>query len=135
MTVIGWKTICIALNSEPIAKQRCHAQITSRYSGIMGLRKCHGLTAKQRCLAGNANALLFLRNNSPHVPTPNLEDQETMFVRPLAIDQPGMRDSVSVAGTLPSTAHWVAEVRKPPHHGKVQSLRVNPIMDLCGSHH
>ncbi|KAG5451311.1 hypothetical protein CSKR_112993 [Clonorchis sinensis] len=49
------------------------------------------LTARQRCLAGNANALLFLRNNSPHAPTPNLEDQETVFVRPLAIDQPGMR--------------------------------------------
>ncbi|KAG5454191.1 hypothetical protein CSKR_111153, partial [Clonorchis sinensis] len=81
------------------------------------------LTARQRCLAGNANALLFLRNNSPHVPTPNLEDQETVFVRPLAIDQPGMRDSVSVAETLPSIAQWVAEVRKPPHHGKVQSLR------------
>ncbi|KAG5443411.1 hypothetical protein CSKR_109938 [Clonorchis sinensis] len=81
------------------------------------------LTARQRCLAGNANALLFLRNNSPHVPTPNLEDQETVFVRPLAIDQPGMRDSVSVAGTLPSIAQWIAEVRKPPHHGKVLSLR------------
>ncbi|KAG5453908.1 hypothetical protein CSKR_111430 [Clonorchis sinensis] len=81
------------------------------------------LTARQRCLAGNANALLFLRNNSPHVPTPNLEDQETVFVRPLAIDQLGMRDSVSVAGTLPRIVQWVAEVRKPPHHGKVQSLR------------
>ncbi|KAG5444463.1 hypothetical protein CSKR_101861 [Clonorchis sinensis] len=80
------------------------------------------LTARQRCLAGNANALLFLRNNSPHVPTPNLEDQETVFVRPLAIDQPGMRDSVSVAGTLPSIAQWVAEVRKPPHHASVESL-------------
>ncbi|KAG5449157.1 hypothetical protein CSKR_104741 [Clonorchis sinensis] len=74
------------------------------------------LTARQRCLAGNANALLFLRNNSPHVPTPDLEDQETVFVRPLAIDQPGMRDSVGVAGTLPSIAQWVAEVRKPPYH-------------------
>ncbi|KAG5441216.1 hypothetical protein CSKR_102430 [Clonorchis sinensis] len=81
------------------------------------------LTARQRCLAGNTNALLFLRNNSPPVPTPNLEDQETVFVRPLAIDQLGMRDSVSVAGTLPSIAQWVTEVRKPPHHGKVQSLR------------
>ncbi|KER30887.1 hypothetical protein T265_02812 [Opisthorchis viverrini] len=39
------------------------------------------LTARQRCLAGNANALPFLRNKSPHVPTPNLDDQ------------PGMRDS------------------------------------------
>ncbi|KAG5446973.1 hypothetical protein CSKR_200354 [Clonorchis sinensis] len=34
-----------------------------------------------------------------------------------------MRDSVNVAGTLPSIAQWVAEVRKPPRHGKVQSLR------------
>ncbi|KAG5449361.1 hypothetical protein CSKR_101194 [Clonorchis sinensis] len=46
-----------------------------------------------------------------------------LFARPLAIDQPGMRDSVSVAGTFTSIAQWVAEVRKPPHHGKVQSLR------------
>ncbi|KER28826.1 hypothetical protein T265_04432 [Opisthorchis viverrini] len=51
------------------------------------------LTARQRCLAGNANALPFLRNKSPHVPTPNLEGQETVFVRPLTIDQPGVRDS------------------------------------------
>ncbi|KER23720.1 hypothetical protein T265_08446 [Opisthorchis viverrini] len=58
-----------------------------------------------------------------HVPTPNLEDQETVFVRPLTIDQPGMRDSVSVARTPPSIAQWVAEVHKPPHHDKVQSLR------------
>ncbi|KAG5447778.1 hypothetical protein CSKR_200590 [Clonorchis sinensis] len=28
-----------------------------------------------------------------HVPTPNLEDQETVFVRPLPMDQPGMGDS------------------------------------------
>ncbi|KAG5452829.1 hypothetical protein CSKR_109005 [Clonorchis sinensis] len=38
-------------------------------------------------------------------------------------DQPGMRDSVSVAGTPPSIAQWVTEVRKPSYHGKVQSLR------------
>ncbi|KER22336.1 hypothetical protein T265_14883, partial [Opisthorchis viverrini] len=50
------------------------------------------LTARQWCLAGNANALPFLRNKSPHVPTPNLEGQETVFVRRLTIDQPGMRD-------------------------------------------
>ncbi|KER27230.1 hypothetical protein T265_05695 [Opisthorchis viverrini] len=30
-----------------------------------------------------------------HVPTPNLEVQETVFVRPLTIDQPGMRDSIT----------------------------------------
>ncbi|KAG5448834.1 hypothetical protein CSKR_103516, partial [Clonorchis sinensis] len=81
------------------------------------------LTARQRCLPGNAKALPFLRKKSPYIPTPNLEDQETVFVRPLAIDQPGMRGSVSVAGTPPSIAQWVAEVRKPPHHGKVQSFR------------
>ncbi|KAG5444909.1 hypothetical protein CSKR_103578 [Clonorchis sinensis] len=57
------------------------------------------LTAWQRCLAGNANA--FLRHKSPHVPTFNLEGQETVFVRPLTIDQPGMRNSVCVAGTPP----------------------------------
>ncbi|KER28898.1 LOW QUALITY PROTEIN: hypothetical protein T265_13493, partial [Opisthorchis viverrini] len=58
---------------------------------------------------------------SPHVPTPNLEDQETVFVRPLTIDQPGIGDSCR--GTLSSIAQWIAEVRKPSHHGKVQSLR------------
>ncbi|KAG5446839.1 hypothetical protein CSKR_112407 [Clonorchis sinensis] len=81
------------------------------------------LTSRQRCLAGNANVIPFLRNMSPHVPTPNLEDQETVFVRPLTIDQPGMRDSVSVAGTPPRIAQWVTEIHKPSHHGKVQSLR------------
>ncbi|KAG5447312.1 hypothetical protein CSKR_110159 [Clonorchis sinensis] len=59
------------------------------------------LTARQRCLAGNANTLLFLRDKSPDVPTANLEDQETVFVRPLSTDQPRMRDSVSVARTPP----------------------------------
>ncbi|GAA49674.1 hypothetical protein CLF_108887, partial [Clonorchis sinensis] len=54
---------------------------------------------------------------------PNLEGQETVFVRPLPMDQPGMRDSVSVTRAPPSIAQWVAEVHKPPHHGKVQSLR------------
>ncbi|KER21311.1 hypothetical protein T265_15120, partial [Opisthorchis viverrini] len=74
------------------------------------------LTARQRCLARNANALPFLRKKLPHVPTPNLEGQVTVFVRPLTIDQPGM------TLTLSSIAQWIAEVRKPSHHGKVQSL-------------
>ncbi|KER32052.1 hypothetical protein T265_01829 [Opisthorchis viverrini] len=56
-----------------------------------------------------------------HVPTPNLEGQETVFVGPLPMDQPGMRNCV--ARTPPSIAQWVAEVHKPPHHGKVESLR------------
>ncbi|KAG5447742.1 hypothetical protein CSKR_106776 [Clonorchis sinensis] len=44
---------------------------------------------------GNANALPFLRNKSPHVKLPSLEDQEAEFVRPLTIGQPGLRDPVS----------------------------------------
>ncbi|KER25832.1 hypothetical protein T265_06803 [Opisthorchis viverrini] len=59
---------------------------------------------------------------SPHVPTPNLEGQETVFVRPLTIDQPGVGDC-ECRGTLSSMAQWIADVRKPSHHGKVQSLR------------
>ncbi|KAG5444904.1 hypothetical protein CSKR_103583 [Clonorchis sinensis] len=59
------------------------------------------LTARQRCLAGNTNALPFLRNKSPHVQTFNVKDHEAVFIRPLSIDQPGMRDFVSVAGTPP----------------------------------
>ncbi|KER27071.1 LOW QUALITY PROTEIN: hypothetical protein T265_13882 [Opisthorchis viverrini] len=80
------------------------------------------LTARQWCLAGNANALPFLRNKLPHVPTRNMEGQETVFVRPLTIDQPGMRD-YECRETLSSIVQWIAEVRKPSHHGKVQSLR------------
>ncbi|KAG5444895.1 hypothetical protein CSKR_103592 [Clonorchis sinensis] len=57
------------------------------------------LTARQRCLAGNANSFPVLRNKSPHVPTLKLEDQETVFVRLLTGDQPGMRDYLGVAGT------------------------------------
>ncbi|KAG5449750.1 hypothetical protein CSKR_108261 [Clonorchis sinensis] len=53
---------------------------------------------------------------------PNLEDQETRFVGPLTIDQPGMRDPMFVERTLPSIAQWAAEVHKSSHHGKVQSL-------------
>ncbi|KAG5453161.1 hypothetical protein CSKR_106989 [Clonorchis sinensis] len=71
-----------------------------------------GPTAGEQCLAGNAKALPFLLGKSPHVPTPNLEEQETVFLTPPVIDQLGMKDSVHVA-----------EVRKPTHHGGVQSLR------------
>ncbi|KER23739.1 hypothetical protein T265_08430 [Opisthorchis viverrini] len=53
----------------------------------------------------------------------NLEGQETVFVRPLPMDQPGMRDCVSIVRKLPSIVQWVTEVHKPPHHGKVQFLR------------
>ncbi|KAG5452313.1 hypothetical protein CSKR_106745 [Clonorchis sinensis] len=55
------------------------------------------------------------------------------------MDQPGMRDSVSVTRAPPSVAQWVAEVHKPPHHGKVQSLRggckalVNATLNLAES--
>ncbi|KER20312.1 hypothetical protein T265_11119 [Opisthorchis viverrini] len=62
-------------------------------------------------------AVYVLEHVAIHVPTPNLEDQETVFVRPLTIDQPGMRDSVSIVQTPPSIAQWVAEVHTPPHHG------------------
>ena len=57
------------------------------------------------------------------IPTPNLEDQETVFVWPLSIDQPGMRGSMGGTTSPSSIAQWVREVHKPPHHGKVQSLR------------
>ncbi|KAG5453120.1 hypothetical protein CSKR_104170 [Clonorchis sinensis] len=55
-----------------------------------------------RYLAGNANALPLRRNKSPHDPTANLEDQETVFVRPLALEQPDMRDCASDARAPPS---------------------------------
>ncbi|KER28788.1 hypothetical protein T265_13518, partial [Opisthorchis viverrini] len=83
--------------------------------GYEGLNNV-SLSSRQRCLTGNANTLPFLRIKSPHVPTPNLEGQETVFVRPLTIDQPGVRVSVSVTGTLPHIAQWIAEVREPSHH-------------------
>ncbi|KAG5452249.1 hypothetical protein CSKR_106883 [Clonorchis sinensis] len=45
---------------------------------------------------------------SPHMlQPPNLEDQETVLVRPLTIDQRGMRDTVNVEGTPPSITQWV----------------------------
>ncbi|KAG5453654.1 hypothetical protein CSKR_105783 [Clonorchis sinensis] len=44
---------------------------------------------------------IFTEHFATHVPTPNLEGQETVFVRPLPMDQSGMRDSVSVTRTPP----------------------------------
>ncbi|KER29868.1 hypothetical protein T265_03565 [Opisthorchis viverrini] len=38
----------------------------------------------------------------PHVSTPNLEGQETVFVKPLTIDQPVMRDSLSKSHSGPN---------------------------------
>ncbi|GAA47867.1 hypothetical protein CLF_100899 [Clonorchis sinensis] len=52
-----------------------------------------------------------------NVPNPNLKDKETVFVRPLAIDQLVKRDSASVPRTTPSIAQWVPVVHKPSHHG------------------
>ncbi|KAG5447284.1 Heat shock cognate 71 kDa protein [Clonorchis sinensis] len=73
-------------------------------------RKAAVLGWKCKCIT------IFTEHVATHVPTPNLEGQETMFIRPLPMDQPGMRDSVSVTRAPPSTAQWVAEVHKPPHH-------------------
>ncbi|KAG5443756.1 hypothetical protein CSKR_111011 [Clonorchis sinensis] len=108
---------CTLLNEVPASVARGiiaalkpdhHVNVTATYTrGRLGSSsKAFGSKAQPRGsgFAGNVNALPFLRNKSPHVPTPNLEDQETVFVRPLAIDQPGMRDSVSVVGTPLSIA-------------------------------
>ncbi|KER20085.1 hypothetical protein T265_11282 [Opisthorchis viverrini] len=89
-------------------------------------------TARQRFLAGKCKCITFSTEQvAVHVPTPNPEDQEILFVRPLTIDQPGTRDSVSVARTPPSIAQWVAEVHKPPHYDKVQSLLDGPLGSLA----
>ncbi|GAA53491.1 hypothetical protein CLF_110358 [Clonorchis sinensis] len=80
----------------------------------------------------------FTEHVATHVPTPNIEGQEIMFIRPLPIDQPGMRDSLGVAQTPSSIAQWVAEVHKPPHHGtSVSFALISVIFDgmtsLCNS--
>ena len=78
------------------------------------------LTARQRW-----SAKCFMELAAKLIPTPNLEDQETVFVWPLSIDQPGMRGSV---GDI--RAQWVFEVLKPSYHGKVQSLRDSTFIRL-----
>ncbi|KER25127.1 hypothetical protein T265_07351 [Opisthorchis viverrini] len=65
---------------------------------------------------------IFLRKKSSDVPIPYLVGQETVFVRLLTVDQPGMRDSVSVA-------RWITEVRKPPHNGYSPSLVAANLVD------
>ncbi|KER27601.1 hypothetical protein T265_05414 [Opisthorchis viverrini] len=45
---------------------------------------------------------IFTEHVATHVPTLNLEGQDTVFVRPLPIDQPGMTDSpLSDPGSFP----------------------------------
>ncbi|KER28444.1 hypothetical protein T265_04748 [Opisthorchis viverrini] len=61
---------------------------------------------------------IFKEHVATQVPTTNLEGQETVFVKPLPIDQPGM----SVPRTPTSIAQWAAKVPKPPHQGKAQSF-------------
>ncbi|KAG5446206.1 hypothetical protein CSKR_112486 [Clonorchis sinensis] len=46
---------------------------------------------------------------SRHMSQPPTWRARRLFVRPPAIDQPGTRDSVSVAGTPLSISQWVAE--------------------------
>ncbi|KAG5441631.1 hypothetical protein CSKR_105839 [Clonorchis sinensis] len=55
-------------------------------------RKAVVLGGKCKCIA------ISTEHVTTHVPTPNLADRETGFVRPLTIDQPGMR--VSLNGSL-----------------------------------
>ncbi|KAG5445014.1 hypothetical protein CSKR_105026 [Clonorchis sinensis] len=83
------------------------------------------------------HVVTLVKHVTTHVPTPNPEDQETVLVRPLTIDQPGMRDYASVMWTLSSIAQWVAEVHKPSHHGPVSSYPENSagssVFSLCQS--
>ncbi|KAG5452687.1 hypothetical protein CSKR_114189 [Clonorchis sinensis] len=61
------------------------------------------LAQKPNCKAavsgGNCKYItVFSEHVATHVPTRHLEEQGTVFIRPLTIDQPGMRGSASVAG-------------------------------------
>ncbi|KER30533.1 hypothetical protein T265_03018 [Opisthorchis viverrini] len=47
-----------------------------------------------------------------------------LFARSRSTYQPGRRESVDVARTVPSKVQWITEVRKPSHQNKVRSLRV-----------
>ncbi|KAG5441004.1 hypothetical protein CSKR_101233 [Clonorchis sinensis] len=69
---------------------------------IRVLRQClwlERLIERQRSSRTTPTELQFSQNKSPHVRAPNLEDQDTVYVRPLTTDQPGMRDSVNVTRT------------------------------------
>ncbi|KER24982.1 hypothetical protein T265_07488 [Opisthorchis viverrini] len=48
--------------------------------------------------------------------------KDSCLTRPLTIDQPGMR-LCECREILSNIAQWIAEVRKPSHHGKSLSLR------------
>ncbi|KER26598.1 hypothetical protein T265_06172 [Opisthorchis viverrini] len=70
------------------------------------------LTARQRCLAGKCECITI----------------STEQVATCSNPQPGgpgdrCERLCECRGTLSSIAQWIAEVRKPSHHGKAQSLR------------
>ncbi|KER21757.1 hypothetical protein T265_09995 [Opisthorchis viverrini] len=67
-----------------------------------------------------------------HFPTLTPEGQETVFVRPLPIEQPGMGYSASVARASPSIDPRVAEVHKPPHHDQSLSELGHVALDVDG---
>ncbi|KAG5449403.1 hypothetical protein CSKR_101149 [Clonorchis sinensis] len=47
---------------------------------------------KAAVFGGKCQCIAFLKQRaSTHVPSPNLKDQETVLVRTLTVDQPGMR--------------------------------------------
>ncbi|KAG5451769.1 hypothetical protein CSKR_109198 [Clonorchis sinensis] len=61
-----------------------------------------------------------------------------LFVRPLTIDQPGMRDSVCVSGTPPNIAQGVAEVKPLPDEvtyppADISSFFTTCSINLCAS--
>ncbi|KER28900.1 hypothetical protein T265_04364 [Opisthorchis viverrini] len=69
-----------------------------------------------------ANSALQFLKSTTHVLTANLEDQDTVLVRPPTIDQPGMRGSECRTNTSQYSS-WATEANKPSHHGEAQSLR------------
>ncbi|KER19829.1 hypothetical protein T265_11495 [Opisthorchis viverrini] len=90
-----------------------------------------------RCLVGNASTTIFPEHVATHVPTPNLEGQESVGQTSKPLTNLGMRDCASAARPpIPSIAQWVDEVHKPSHYSQLQYLGDGnpPTIYDAGSH-
>ncbi|KAG5446401.1 hypothetical protein CSKR_113272 [Clonorchis sinensis] len=65
---------------------------------------------------------VFKEQAATHVPTPNLKDQKNAFVRPLTIDQPGMRDCECRADILQYGSKGRREMQLPKRIREIHSF-------------
>ncbi|KER19448.1 hypothetical protein T265_11780 [Opisthorchis viverrini] len=73
-----------------MAKTETSAQYFENQMGPQSKPLAQKPDSKAAVFGGKCNCTaIFTEHVATHIPTPSLENQETVFVTPLALDQPG----------------------------------------------